>query len=366
MKGLLGISIFLLLCSIPSYGSQLQARLLVSDSAPYVGEEITLTLEVDRPKQTGRLQPEWPPFKGFQVSEPWSTGTRTLETSEDRHRIEYRLRMIRPLTAGSFTISVGIKTADGTRHAEAHIPLTVLPLPNFGKPPGFQGAVGRPEMVLNDSGEGRRVVELILLGNIDLAAFPLPQPVLRGDSTLGLLTDHTEGRFPAEQTRRLQYFYDPRGITSGPGFRLPIFDPDAGSYEVVTVGLTSQSGRFDTSGIALLSTILLLTVFAIARRINHRRSVARYTDPGHYPSRTERKRHLEEEGVSNETLLQLELLWHRFDVDRFSQPRCIQKEDLFRDLNFITRRCTREIDKRRMDQALSKVINNFSKKEVSD
>ena len=354
-----GICILLLFVATTANSSELQARLLLSDPIPYVGETVTLTLEVDRPRPlTGRLQPAWPPFTGFQVSEPWSTGTRTLVTSGNNHRAEYRLRTIRPLSAGSFPIRVGVKTADGTSQTEAQVLVIVQPLPDFGKPVGFQGAVGLPEMVLHDSGEGRRLVELVLRGKLDLAALPLPQPVTEEQSTLGLLTDRTTGRLPAEQTRRLQYFYDPRGSSSAPGFRLPVFDPETGRYQVLTTGVSEGSNDIGLPGTTLLLVSSLILGFWIVkfRRIRH--SVARTTDPGHYPPRKIRLRELGDRGVSSRTLRELESHWLRFDESRFGKNGD-QGDKLLIALRHLNRRCVQEIDKSAMNQSISRIVKLF-------
>lgn len=349
---------------VPAGAAEFQARLLVSNRSPFVGEEMTVTLEVDRPNgQYGRLQPDWPPFEGFLAGEPWSSGARLSESAPEGHRIEYLHRTLRPLLPGRFALSVPIRAADGPDQAVASGELMVLPLPEHGRPGTFSpGAIGVPELILADQGDGRRIVELTLRGKFDLTGFPPPAIELPGGATISLLTDQADGQPPAERTRHLQYLYDPAGSSTSPSFSMAVFDPRSEEYRVLRAGAPTGNWSGWTACTFLLFIPLLSLWPFLRRRQMRRHRLAELLRPGHQPPRRARLEILAERGVPAETLSELEAFWKRHDAEKFGNGSKGGSNVPDPDLPRLVRSCATAIDKHASIHALSGRLFNFFRK----
>lgn len=212
-------------------------RLLISNPAPYVGEEVIVTLEIrTSPRPQSPITPIWPNLDSC-ASADLPTPPSRLEEGQ-AVLVQIMQRAIRPLRSGRLPlISVGVSIGGQTYHASP-VELRVQPLPESGRPEGFAGAIGRITMQLQGEGRGSREIQLQLSGDAALETFPAPQAELGADERLILLDDATVGTAPEERARTLRYLYLPGGNDRGRVvFHLPLFDPIAHDYKVLDAGI---------------------------------------------------------------------------------------------------------------------------------
>ena len=232
-------------------------RLLISNPAPYVGEEIVVTLEVRTPpRPQSAIVPIWPNLDSS-ASADLPTPPPRLEEGQ-AVLVQIMQRALRPLRSGRLPlISAGVSIAGKTYHA-LPVELRVLPLPETGRPEGFAGAIGQVTMHLEGEGRGSREIHLFLNGTASLETFPTPRADLGAGERLILLDDATVGTAPQERTRTLRYLYLPGGNDRGRlVFRLPVFDPIAHEYVVLKAGIR-QIPLWLLRSAYLFATLLLL------------------------------------------------------------------------------------------------------------
>ncbi|MBE0503930.1 MAG: hypothetical protein IBX46_07340 [Desulfuromonadales bacterium] len=212
-------------------------RLLISNPAPYVGEEVIVTLEVrTTPRPQSAIIPIWPNLDSSASAELPTPPARLEE--DQAVLVQIMQRAVRPLRSGRLPLSrAGVSIAGTTYHAQP-VELRVLPLPERGRPDNFAGAIGQVTMQLQAEGRGSREIQIVLSGPAALETFPAPQAKVGANERLILLHDATVGIAPQERTRTLRYLYLPGGNDRGRlVFRLPVFDPLAHKYVVLNAGI---------------------------------------------------------------------------------------------------------------------------------
>jgi hypothetical protein len=240
-----------------------ETRLLLSNPTPYVGEEVTLTLEVRYARHPGGLLAiRWPRFESCVTEELPPLPPRREEGSQEPVVVEAARRLVRPVAAGRLLFEGGVDLR-GRYLPAAPVTLRVRPLPAAGRPEGFAGAVGSVVLELQAAGVGTREVAVALRGNAPLDAFPPPLPALPRGERLVPLGDSLEGVAGGERTRTFRYLYLPgEGRRGELAFSLAVFDPAAASYRVLHASLdapadTGRPGHWAAAGAALAAFALL-------------------------------------------------------------------------------------------------------------
>jgi len=305
-------------------------RLLLSNSAPYVGEEVVLTLEVRyRQRPGGAMAVRWPRLDAGVSSELPPLLPRREESAEGSLLVESARMLLRPLSAGRFRLEGGIELQRRLLPAPP-LTLRVRPLPAGGRPEGFAGAVGSAGMELLAAGDGSREVRLVLRGNAPLDAFARPLAELGRDERLIFLDESFSGSAGAMRERTFRYLYLPGAGRRGElAFRLPLFDPAAGGYRLLQAGVGEIAAPRRALYWGLLAALpcaplLLLGLYLRQRR---RRSLGRLLRkalgrPADGLSREAVAASLRLRGVRPATVEALASLWAAEDRARFAPGSC--------------------------------------------
>lgn len=234
--------VFLILCClavVPARSAEIPSvRLLVSNPAPYVGEELVVTLEVrTTPRPTGPIVLRWPNLDNCAVAELPPQPPR-LEEEGRPVLVQIERRAVRPLRAGLLSLQGAGMSINGRNWTAPAQQLRVLALPDAGRPDDYAGAVGQATMRLEEHGRGNREIRLILRGTGPLDDFPAPLAAPGSGERLIPLGDATVGTAATERTRTLHYLYLPGDGDRGRlTFRLPLFDPVSRRYTVLKTGI---------------------------------------------------------------------------------------------------------------------------------
>lgn len=298
-------------------------RLLLSNPAPYVGEEVVVTLEVrTAPRPQSAIVPIWPNLDSSASAE-LPTPPPRLEEGQ-AVLVQIMQRAIRPLRSGRLPlISAGVSIAGHTYHAEP-VELRVLPLPERGRPEGFAGAIGQVTMLLEAPGRGSREIHLLLSGHAALETFPPPQADPGAGERLILLDDATVGMAPQERTRTLRYLYLPGSNDRGRlVFRLPVFDPLAHDYVLLKAGINHVPTWLLRSTYLFSALLLLYLLVRTYRKSRTPRTVEEALERiiGRSPEqlcRDEIVEILRRRGADAHVLLDLAAYWQSSDSQRFA------------------------------------------------
>jgi hypothetical protein len=271
---LLPFTLLLLVLCVSGAGAAaeplLRVRLLLSNPAPYVGEEVVQTLEVRyRQHPGGRLTLSWPQPDGCLVEELPPLPPRREETAEGSELVEVARRRLRPIAPGRIALP-GAVVVQGRLLAAAPQQLRVRPLPAAGRPREFAGAVGSAALELRAAGEGTREVTLTLRGDAPLDAFPAPLAATGRGERLIPVGEELHGDAGGERQRVWRYLYLPGDGRRGHlAFSLALFDPATGRYRELRAALPGESGPWPAAGGVL--GVLLLAALALLRAHRRRR-----------------------------------------------------------------------------------------------
>lgn len=298
-------------------------RLLLSNPAPYVGEEVIVTLEVrTAPRPQSAIVAIWPNLDSS-ASADLPTPPSRLEEGQ-AVLVQIMQRAIRPLRSGRLPLlSAGVSIAGHTYYAPP-VELRVQSLPERGRPEGFAGAIGQVTMSLEGAGRGSREIQLLLSGQAALETFPPPQADLGSGERLILLEDATTGMAPQERTRTLRYLYLPGGNDRGRlVFLLPVFDPLTHEYVILKTGI-DHVPTWLVHGTYLFLTVLILALLVR----NYRKSRTPRTveealerligQPPHLLCREEIVVILRQHNADPQLLADLAAYWHTLDTRRFA------------------------------------------------
>lgn len=330
MQRLLPLLLWFLLLGSAGAEELPAVRLLISNPAPYIGEEVVVTLEVrTTPRPQSAIIPIWPNLDSSASAELPTPPPRLEE--DQAVLVQIMQRAIRPLRSGRLPlISAGVSIAGQTYYAPL-VELRVLPLPEQGRPEGFAGAIGAVTMILHGGGRGNREIQLLLSGNAPLEIFPTPRADLGAGERLILLDDATVGTAPQQRTRTFRYLYLPGGNDRGRlVFHLPTFDPIMQDYVVLQGGVRHLPLWLLRS--AWILAVLLLISFAI--RYYRKRRTPRTVDAalqrliGRAPQqicREEIVQILRRRGADQRLLADLSNHWQALDSLRFAPPSLRQQ-----------------------------------------
>lgn len=330
--------IFFLLCLSVSSASPLAAdnlpavRLLLSNPAPYVGEEVIVTLEVrTAPRPQSAIIPIWPNLDSSASAELPTPPPRLEE--DQAVLVQIMQRAVRPLRSGRLPlISAGVSIAGQTYHAHP-VELRVLPLPERGRPDNFAGAIGQVTMQLQAEGRGSREILLELNGAAPLETFPTPQAEVGANERLILLHDATVAMAPQERTRTLRYLYLPGGNDRGRlVFRLPVFDPLTHKYVVLNAGIEHIPTWLVRSTFILFTLLALYLLVRSYRKSRTPRTVEEALERiiGRPPTqlcRDEIVEILRRHGADRQLLANLTSHWQSHDRQRFA-PDALRLEEI--------------------------------------
>jgi hypothetical protein len=298
-------------------------RLLLSNPAPYVGEEVVVSLEVrTAPRPQSAIVPIWPNLDSS-ASADLPTPPPRLE-EDQAVLVQIMQRTIRPLRSGRLPLSsAGVSIAD-RNYLAAPVELRVLPLPERRRPEGFAGAIGHVTMQLQGEGRGSREIHLELSGHAALETFPAPQAELGAGERLILLDDATLGIAPQERIRTLRYLYLPGGNDRGRlVFRLPVFDPVAQEYVVLKAGIDHIPTWLVHSAYLFSTFFLLFILIRHYRKSRTPRTVEEALEriigrPLTQLCRDEIVEILRRHGADAHVLLDLAAHWQTCDSQRFA------------------------------------------------
>lgn len=322
--------LIVLLCAVP-FGAvaaePASVRLLVSNPAPYLGEEVVVTLEVrTSPRPPGPLAPIWPSLDSSATADLPTLPSR-IEEDGRPVLVQAVQRSLRPLHTGQLALgNAGVSMAGQTYRAP-EIELRVLPLPERGRPDGFAGAIGQIKMRLEYEGRGNREIRLILSGNAALDNFPVPHAELGSGERLIPLDDATVGDAPLERTRTLRYLYLPGGdhYRGRILFRLPVFDPIRRTYVVHQAGI-DRLPAWSRHGVLLLAGLAVLYGLALLYRKRMPRTVEEALEriagrPAHELCRAEIAELLRAQGGDAVLLAELDAYWQALDLKTYAPPQ---------------------------------------------
>ncbi|HBT83609.1 MAG: hypothetical protein A2005_08945 [Desulfuromonadales bacterium GWC2_61_20] len=328
-----------------------QARLLVSNPAPFVGEEFLLALEIRSAGRPGAIAPRWPGLDPFAAVELPFPPPRRETTGTTTWLVQRAEQALLPLAPGSFTLSGAGAESGGTFIAAPATTVRVRPLPAAGRPAGFAGAVGEAAMTLTAPGSGSREIVLTLRGPAPLDAFPLPVPHLGRAERLVPLSDSVSGAAPAERQRTLRYLYLPGGGRQGElRFTLPLFQPQEERYLLLEVGLIRrQSLYLWLSGGLFLFTPVLLWLWR-RRRHPAPRTLAEVLTrlvgpPVSGLSRQQIAAALQQRGIPPQLLDDLRRHWAVEDAERFAPGLATMPPEGRETATGLARRLRKAVDK---------------------
>ncbi len=261
MRTLITILLFVFSLALPiaahTAEPEISARLLVSNPAPYLGEEIDLQLEVTYLGHPGgRTRFNWPQLDNFVAADLITL--RSQQRRDDKNRlVETITRRIRPLLPGTILLAEATVLTGNKRIEVQPITLRVQPLPATGKPDNFNNNIGNYRLILATTGTGPREISLRIYDSNQLAA--VPRVVAWPGSGEQLIPIETTTRAAGGQGREhiLRYFYSPAvGEQGALRFSLPVFDPQSQSY------IEAETGPLEQPTSVLL-IILMFFVFVL-------------------------------------------------------------------------------------------------------
>jgi len=258
-----------------STSADVNARLLVSNPAPYVGEELELTFEVRyRRYPGGRASLAWP-TEGLFLASDSALGRSSHQRSADGTIIETLSRRLQPLQPGPLALR-GARLTFGSREvAVAPVTLQVRPLPLASQPKDFTGLVGHYRLQIDTSGSGARDIVVGVIDDGQLGPPPQPEVAIGNNDRLVLLGSSVSPLTGGGQQYRWNYSYLPAANTPEQlQARLATFNPETGFYEQQFAGAAAHSraaaGKQMLPGLlSILATIVVL--IWLVRRYRPRR-----------------------------------------------------------------------------------------------
>lgn len=250
------------------------ARLLVSNPTPYVGEELDLILEITHnPHPGGRTLFTWPLLDDFIAADRASIRTQSGRDAKNR-LIESVSRRIRPLRAGPLSLN-GATVRAGEQTIDLQpLTLRVQPLPNRGKPVGFENQIGNYRLLLAAAGAGPRQVSLHIYDSNQLAPAPNVRPWTASGGQLALLATTTRQAGGNGREHILNYYYHPADGKKGAlRFTLPIFDPQLQAYRIISTAPSPAATIFPVFRLAALALLTVMACWGSIRWHRHPRTI---------------------------------------------------------------------------------------------
>ncbi len=253
---------------------EISARLLVSNPAPYLGEEIDLQLEVTYLGHPGsRTRFNWPQLDNFVAADLLTIRSQRRRDVKNR-LVETITRRIRPLLSGTILLAEATVLTGNKRIELQPLTLRVQPLPTTDKPDNFNNYVGDYRFSLAATGSGPREINLHIYDSNQLEA--VPSVVEWPDSGAQLILIDTTTRVAGAKGREhiLRYFYSPAADKQGAlRFSLPFFAPQSQSYIEIKTGPLEQSASALLIIFSLFGSVLFAAGLTLFMRKRHPRTV---------------------------------------------------------------------------------------------
>jgi hypothetical protein len=207
------------------------ARLLVSNPAPYIGEEIALLLEVTYNRHPGgRTRFSWPKLDDF-ISADLADTRSQLSRNEQNRLVETVTRRIRPLKSGPLSLHQATVSIGSQNFPIQPLTLRVKPLPVTDRPERFNNQIGSYRLMLTASSVSPGEITLHIYDSNELT--PIPEVLSWPKIGKRLIPLERETR-PVKGGGRehlLRYDYIPAEVeTAALRFSLTTFDPDQQRY----------------------------------------------------------------------------------------------------------------------------------------
>ena len=328
------------------------ARLLVSNPAPYLGEEIDLLLEITYNRHPGgRTRFSWPNLDNFVAADPGDIRSQLYRDSQNR-LVETVSRRVRPIKSGEITLRLALVSTASLNIRPAPLTLRVRPLPVTNRPDRFSNHVGHYRLKLETDGSGGREIRLHIFDSNQLA--PLPSVIASPQSAERLIRLDTVTRPTRDGGREhiFRYAYTPgRFTTDELRFFLPVFDPERQSYlEIETKPAVSRTA-WPLIPLLLSGAILVMIGRYRLWRKRHPRTITGCIDQlcqrpaaGLCRNQIELLLHRYLDQEDKEALLQQ---WQKEDALRFSPMQPPALSDLRFTAKSLRRQLWKSIDKQR-------------------
>jgi len=320
---LLRISLLFFLLPLPASGETIpEVRLLVSNPAPFAGEEIVLTIEL---RHDGRLRRSpsilWPPLDDFIAGDVLQALPRREKREGGDILIESLRRSLRPLSVGRYSLEGGVSLGDLTISASPML-LRVRPLPKMGCPEIFDGVVGTAHLELDAAGEGTRQISVILTGNAPFDAFSPPRIEVAKGERVVFLDDRFTGKGDARRRVR-RYLYFPGERNAGElKVTYAFYDPHIQRYVLLEKGIVPP--RQSPGNILVLLPLVFLVLCFLLLKLK-KKDVTLDVRLAFLLGRSARgltsekiRKGLLENGVDISTVQEMEALLKREDCSKFS------------------------------------------------
>jgi hypothetical protein len=211
----------------------------------YVNEQVTYTFSyyhiVISPSEPQKTLPS---FAGFLKKEPLRLNPYWKNIGSERYRVEEIKVALFPITTGKIRIEpaiLGLSESDKKLTAKP-ITLTILPLPEIGKPKGFTGAVGSFELTAHIDKDTVEVGQSITLtvninGEGDIDSLPEPEiPELVGFTKYEpeISKRFMENTYEIRGEKIYEYVFVPTivGQWQFSPIQLPYFEPNSKTYQI--------------------------------------------------------------------------------------------------------------------------------------
>ena len=301
---------------------EVTAQLLVSNPAPYIGEEVDLLLEVTYNSHPGgRTSFSWPNLDNF-ISTDLTTIHSRRGRDEHNRLVETMVRRIKPLTNGTLLLRGSFVVIGNQRVELQPITLRVQPLPITGQPENFQDNIGTYQLNLAASGTGPREISLHIYDSNLLSTVPNVQQWLNSEEQL-IPIDVTTRTARIGREHILRYFYETDAEEKEDlRFTLTVYDPLQHRYLEVETGPATKSASVSIF-VIILSVFVFVAGGLVFRHLRrYPRTVAgclqrvcRRTVQG---LSREQIQALIQPHLNRDELEVLRLFWHLEDEDRFN------------------------------------------------
>lgn len=222
----------------------------VSDSTPFIGEEIVYTFRYYAQPATSIFIENVPDFQGFWLSDSYELTSPRIESVGNRqYNVRELYEFITPLNAGTLTISPSTLEIpetvfrDGAILESNIVSLEVRPLPE-PRPEGFHGAVGQFDLQASLDQDtvtlGQPVTLTIIIngaGNLQQLRAPILPDLARWRAYPNLpihRTSNVGGLRLGEKTFEWLLIPDLTGLQTIPPIIFSFFDPFAEVYQTIS------------------------------------------------------------------------------------------------------------------------------------
>ena len=329
---------------------EISARLLVSNPAPYLGEEIDLQLEVTYLGHPGgRTRFNWPKLDNFVAAD--LTAVRSKHSRDTKNRlVETITRRIRPLMSGTILLP-GATVLTGKQRLELPpFTLRVQPLPTTGRPENFNNYIGNYQLILAATGNGPREISLHIYDSNQLSTVPSVAAWSGSNKQLIPIDIKTRAAGAKGREHILRYFYSPvAGEQGALRFSLSIFDPQLQAYIEVETGTLEKPAAALLLYLSLFGSVLLAFGLTLFIRLRHPHTVSgclqRFCQRPLTGLSRETIQTLLQPYFNKDEFTALHRYWQNEDALRFNRNRPATEPDIQLDVKSLRKSLCKAIDK---------------------